>query len=273
MKTVLVLGANGLIGSRLRERLRADYRVVATTRSGAGADVAFALEQASSTTLFDTIAPDVVVNCTVAYGPTLEEAFATNVHQTGALFMALMNRPVHLVQISTISALPENKLTSEYSITKALADDFLEYCAQKGSFETTLLRFAQIFDRGADSVRSQPGLHAWVEAMKARRPIEVFGRSPKKRSYIAAEVVVNAIELAIREEIHGAHDVIAPESYTPNELAHLLAELGGYDGSHIRVVDKPAPGYWIPACSRRFESWISQQKPTSFFFAQLFEEP
>ncbi|CAN5923679.1 hypothetical protein BH11MYX4_BH11MYX4_04750 [soil metagenome] len=269
-KTVLILGGTGFVGSYLREHLRDEHRVLTTSRSGAGADLAFDLARASTTSLFDEVAPDAVVNCTVCYGATLEECFEVNVRQSGTLFMALRNRPLHFVQISSVSATPENRHHNDYGLTKALSDELLEYCALRGALRVSILRFSQIFDTGGRSAGSQPGLHAWVKALATGEPIKVYDRAPKKRSYIPVETVAGAIALTIREAIHGTHDVMTPETYTPLELVHLLAGLADYDTSRIEVVDKEALGYAIPPCSPRFEGWLAKQEPARAAFARLF---
>lgn len=269
-KTVLILGGTGFVGSYLRDRLRDEYRVLTTSRSGAGADLAFDLAQASSTPIFDEVGPDAVVNCTVCYGATLEECFEVNVRQSGMLFMALRNRPLHFVQLSSVSATPENKHLDDYGLTKAMSDELLHYCGLRGQFDVSILRFSQIFDADGRSARSQPGLHAWVRALAAGEPIEVYDREPRKRSYIPVETVAGAIALAIREAIHGTHDVIAPETYTPLELVRVLAGLAHYDASRLAVVDKAALAYAIPPCSPRFEGWLAEQEPVPEAFARLF---
>lgn len=267
-RTVLILGGTGFVGSYLREHLRGEHRVVATSRSGAGADRAFRLADAASTSLFDEVAPDVVVNCTVSYASTLEECLAVNLHQTAALYLALRHRPLQLVQISSVSATADNKHQSDYGFTKAMGDELLAHVASHGELRATVLRFSQIFDAAGRSASSQPGLEAWGTAIRKGEPIRVFDREPRKRSYLPVESVVRAIAHAIRVPVHGTHDVIATESYTPRELVHLLAELGGYDPSRIERVDRSAAGYAIPACSPAFEGVLAQE-PLRAAFARL----
>ena len=268
-RTVLILGGTGFVGSYLREHLRDVYSVVATSRSGAGADRAFDISNATSTSLFDDVAPDVIVNCTVSYGATLEECLEVNVRQSGALYLALRDRPIHFIQVSSVSATAENRRLDDYGFTKGLGDDLLAYCAERSELAVSILRFAQIFDVQGRSARSQPGLHAWVRAVLESKPIRVFDREPRKRSYVPIESVVRAIEQAIRQATVGTHDVIAAESYTPRELVHLFAELGDYDISRIEVVDQRAAGYAIPCCSPSFEALLAEQEPMRTALARL----
>jgi nucleoside-diphosphate-sugar epimerase len=272
-KTVLVLGATGFVGSYLADELRAGHRVVTTSRSGASADHAFELADAASSTLFDTVAPDVVVNCTVGYGPTLEECFEVNVRQSAALYMALRRRSLHFVQLSSVSAAPDNRHATDYGLTKSLGEELLRHCAANGSLRVSILRFGQIFDLAGRFAKSQPGLAAWVAAMHAGAPITVYTRDAQPRSYIPVETVVRAVVHAIRTPVLGTHDVIGPDAYTPLELARLLVELAGYDASRIALVDKHALGYRIPACSPHFERWMSQQEPCATAFARLVRHP
>ncbi len=272
-RTVLILGGTGFVGSCLREHLRSKYRVVATSRSGAGADRAFELGDAASSTLFDEVAPDVIVNCTVSYGPGLRECLDVNVRQAGALYLALRERPLHFIQVSSVSATSENRSSSDYGFTKAMGDDLLTYATAHGDLVATILRFSQIFDAGGRSAASQPGLHAWASAVRGGEPLRVFDHEPRKRSYLPVETVVRAIEHAIENRIRGTHDVIAAESYTPLELVHLLAELGGYDAARIERVDRSAAAYVIPACSPQFEVLLAQQEPLRRAFERLVSRP
>lgn len=269
-KTVLILGGTGFVGSYLRTYLEGDYRVVTTSRSGTNADHAFELGQASSTRLFDEVAPDAIVNCTVCYGPTLEACFEVNVREQAGLFMALRSRPLHFLQISSVSAAPANRHLNDYSLTKFMADELLSYGAASAKLRVTILRFAQIFDSAGGSEKSQPGLHAWVASLRKGEPIKVYDRDAQKRSYLPVQTAAGAVELAIRHPIYGTHDVIAPEAYTPRELAHLLAGLAGCDASRIELVDKSALGYAIPAVSAQFEGWMSEQTPVPQFLARFF---
>ena len=268
-KTVLILGGTGFIGSYLHEHLRGEHRVVATSRSGAGADHAFRLDDAASSSLFDEVAPDVVVNCTVSYAATLEESLKVNVYQTGALYLALRQRSLQLIQISSVSATHKNKQQSDYGFTKAMCDELLAHVAARSNLTATILRFPQIFDAEGRSASSQPGLEAWANAIRKGAPISVFDREPQKRSYLPIESVVRAIAHAIRVPVLGTHDVVAAESYTPSELVHLLAELGGYDRSRIEHVDKSAAGYAIPACSPEFEALLASNEPVRAAFSRL----
>ena len=269
-KTVLILGGAGFVGAHVRERLRDEHRVLTTSRSGAGADYAFDLARSSESSIFDEVAPDVVVNCTAGYGRALAECLEVNVCHSAALFTRLQDRPLHFVQISSLSATPENKLATPYGLTKHIGDELLGYCASKGQLSASILRFGQIFDAEGRCAKSQPGLDGWVKSLKRGEPITVYGRAPQKRSYIPVQTVARAVAFAIRNAILRTHDVVAPESYAPLELALLLAKLAGRDASAIVSVDRTAFGYSIPACSPEFDRWMSEQEPCSAFFARMF---
>lgn len=270
-KRVLILGGSGFVGSYLRDELAHEFEVETTSSSGAGATHTFDImrpEHHSGVVLRGR--HDVIVNCIVRRDGTFAEMFAVNVRGLAELALILREMPVHFVQISSVSATMENRHRDDYGFTKFLADEILLHCQRGASFRGSSLRFGQIFDLSGKSAASQPGLHRWVSQLRAREPIEVFAGSGARRSYLPVQTVARAVRHCIERELTGIHDVIAPDTYTPLELATLLVRYAGCDPDRIQVSHTRKPfEYAIPECSPEYRSWLAGQEPCAEYFRRL----
>lgn len=264
---VLILGGTGFVGGFVRRELEADHDVETTSTTGAGATHAFDITRAEHHALVTGGGYHAIVNCSVRRAGTLAELYAVNVHGLAGLVVALRDTPVHLIQISSFSGTPANRNATDYGLTKFLGDELVAHVGGgRHALRAASLRFGQIFDAAGGSASSQPGLHGWATRLRAGESIQVFGAAGK-RSYLPVPVVARAVRHALARGLVGVHDVVAPDAYTPLELARLLAAAAGHDDAKI-IVDRDARAfdYTIPACSPEFAAWIAQQEgcPSSF---------
>lgn len=260
----LVIGGTGFVGSYAKAALlSAGYHVASTSTSGRGADFALDFRDVDAAVdLLKAEACGVIVNCAVTYERSLREQLEVNVVGPARLATAVRDMPVHFVGLSSVSALPSNRHTSDYGFTKSLADEFLAHAAREGRWKLTVLRFPQIFDARGRSERSQPGLHRWLRQLRSGDTIEVFTKSTSKRSYISVDVVVAAIVRAVELSITGIHDVVPSETFTPLEIATHLAGFVGADQGQIQLNSAVAPaGYELAECSHAFADWLTRQEP------------
>jgi nucleoside-diphosphate-sugar epimerase len=272
-KRVLVLGGSGFVGGYLRDELASGYEVETTSSTGQHANYAFDLLRREHHALLLRGGWDAVVNCSVRRTGALAELFDVNVRGLAELAFALKDTRLHFVQVSTLLAAPENRHLGDYGLTKFLADELLLQCSRSGSLRPAILRFAQIFDLAGKSASSQPGLHHWVSQIRRREPIEVFTGSAAKRSYLPVQLVARAVRHCLDRELVGVHDVIAPEAFTPLELARLLAQHAGYGQEKIRLSSSKTPAsYFIPGCSPEYRSWFAEQKTCSEYFRRLMQD-
>jgi nucleoside-diphosphate-sugar epimerase len=266
-RRILILGGTGFVGGFVRRELEADHDVETTSTSGTGATHAFDITRVEHHPLVVTGGYDAVINCSVRRGGTLDELYEVNVRGLSALVLALRAVPLHLIQVSSFSGTLANRHATDYGLTKFLGDELVTHVGDgRHALRAASLRFGQIFDVGGQSASSQPGLHQWVTKLRGGESIKVFGAAGK-RSYITAQVVARAMRHALERALIGAHDVVAPDAYTPLELATLLAAAAHADASQI-VVDHEARAfdYTIPACSPEFQAWMTDQEgcPSSF---------
>jgi len=267
---ILILGGTGFVGAYVRRELEVDHDVETTSTTGAGATHAFDVTRAEHYALVVDGGYHAVINCSVRRAGTLAEFYEVNVRGLAALVLALRDTPLHLIQVSSIFGTLANHNTGDYGLTKFLGDELVAYVGDgRHPLRAASLRFGQIFDVEGRSASSQPGLHHWAAKLRAGESIRVFSNAGK-RSYLPAPVVARAIRHALARRLVGVHDVVAPDAYTPLELAGLLAAAAGYDDSKI-VVDREARAfdYAIPACSPEFQAWIAEQGGCSSSFRDM----
>ncbi len=267
MARLLILGGTGFVGGYVRRELEVDHDVETTSTTGANATHAFDITRADHLALAVDGGYDAVINCSVRRAGTLAELFEVNVRGLAALGFALRETAVKLIQVSSFSGTPANRNATDYGLTKFLGDELLAHLGDgRHPLRTASLRFGQIFDATGGSASSQPGLHHWASKLRVGESIKVFGAAGK-RSYLPVTVVARAIRHALARDLTGIHDVVAPDAYTPLELATLLAVAAGHDDSKI-VVDREARAfdYVIPACSPEFAAWMTDQEgcPSAF---------
>ena len=266
-RKLLILGGTGFVGTYVRRELEVDHDVETTSTSGAGATHAFDITRPEHHALVTGGGHDAIVNCSVRRAGTLAELYEVNVAGLAQLVLALQGTPVHLIQISSFSGTLANRHATDYGLTKFLGDELVTHVGGgRHALRAASLRFGQIFDVAGQSKSSQPGLHRWVAELRAGNSVKVFGAAGK-RSYLPVLVVARAIRHAFARELTGVHDVVAPDAYTPLELARLLAAAAGHDDTKL-VIDPHARAfdYTIPSCSPEFQAWIVEQDgcPSSF---------
>jgi nucleoside-diphosphate-sugar epimerase len=264
---ILILGGTGFVGAYVRRELEADHDVETTSTTGAGATHAFDVTRAEHHALVAGGGYHAVINCSVRRAGTLAELYEVNVRGLAALVLALRDTPLHLIQISSFSGTLANRHATDYGLTKFLGDELIVHAGDGAHpLRAAALRFGQIFDVAGRSASSQPGLHQWAAKLRAGESIRVFGAAGK-RSYLPVPVVARAVRHALARGLCGVHDVVAPDAYTPLELARFLAAAAGHDDTKL-VVDHEARAfdYAIPACSPEFQGWIAEQEgcPSSF---------
>jgi nucleoside-diphosphate-sugar epimerase len=267
---ILILGGTGFVGGYVHRELAADHDLETTSTTGAGASHAFDITRAEHRTLIAEGGYRAVVNCTVRRAGTLAELYEVNVRGLADLVLALRDTPLHFIQISSFSGTLANRNATDYGLTKFLGDELLAHVGGgRHPLRAASLRFGQIFDAAGRSASSQPGLHGWVAQLRAGAAIRVFGAAGK-RSYLPVQVVARAVRHALARELTGVHDVVAPDSYTPLELARLLAAAAGRDDSSIAVDHEArAFDYAIPSCSPAFQAWIAGQESCSSSFREM----
>lgn len=182
MTVVLVLGANGLLGSSLVRTLRTEGQTVISQARGEGADVRAELTSAGDVlTMVRESRPDVIVNLAALTNVdecerTPQQAYLANVRvvENIARGIAAADRAIHLVHISTDQIYDGEGPHGEDEVTITNYYGFSKYASELAAavVPSTVLR-TNFFGRSQRPGRAS--LSDWIVAcLRDDAPITVF---------------------------------------------------------------------------------------------------
>ena len=233
VSSVLVIGADGLLGRHLCRRLAPSARVVGASRR-TGLD----LSRAEPFEAFDEGSFDIVFNCAVAYDErALDELVAVNALGAERAARFALQRGAHLVHASTISALGVigEPYFGPYGMTKRLGDELVAHATQEEGRPASVLRFSQLYDSEGASRRSQPMLFRMIDQIRTQGHATLFGSHDPLRNYLHVDDAVTIMVRAAEQKLPGIWYAAHPESVSVSELAGRIAALLG----------KPADVRWL----------------------------
>jgi dTDP-4-dehydrorhamnose reductase len=237
MVRIAILGAYGLLGSSLSQRLaRCGYAVL---RQGRGAAAEARVDPVDNHSLIELLARnrvDVVVNLVAATNvDQCEEvpqlAYRANVKVVEALASAIRNPAVsmapHLVQISTDQVYdgigPHGEAAADPCNVYALSKLAGEIAAEKVG--ATVLRTNYF---GLSRCVGRSSLSDWiVHSLRSGERITVF--DDVLFSALHIETLCEAIELAVRKRVVGTYNVGCKDGASKAQLAFGLARRLGLD--------------------------------------------
>jgi dTDP-4-dehydrorhamnose reductase len=262
--SVLVTGANGLLGQALVERLVDDeVEVTATARDDtlrAGADCAYrpmdVTDPDAVTAAFEAVEPDVVVNCAAMSDVTAcdedrNRAWATNARAVKRLAKHCTDRRAHLIQVSTDfvfngkrgpydeDARPDP--VNYYGRTKLAAENALR---EVGVPDWTVVRTVLLYGTGAALSRSN--IVQWMmEQLAAGETIHVVTDQHRTPTYVPD--LADGIARVIDRDATGIYHMSGREMVTIHELAETVAEVFDFDPS---LIDPVPTSYFDDAVAR-----------------------
>ena len=276
--SVLVTGANGLLGQALVERLMdEEVEVTATARDDtlrADADCDYrpmdVTDPDAVTTTFEAVEPDVVVNCAAmsdvaACDTDRNRAWATNARAVKRLAKRCNERRAHLIQVSTDfvfdgkrgpydeQARPDP--VNYYGRTKLAAENALR---EVGVPDWTLVRTVLLYGTGTDLSRTN--IVQWmIEELAAGEPIHVVTDQHRTPTYVPD--LADGIARVIDRDATGIYHMSGREMVTIHELAETVADVFGFDPS---LVD--------PVPSSYFDDAVERPKKTGFLILKAESE-
>lgn len=249
---ILILGGTGFVGSNLASYLSAFHTVLTASRTVSGTNKHFDLGDPETYTICKD-GYDVIINCIVDYSHSVEGTIAKELLPKKKFLEFISTLHIHYIEISSVSALEENKYTSDYNFSKFLSEEVLRFTLKSHPFDFSLLRFAQIIDANGGSRKSQKAYHYFADAFRNKTPLNVFGNPNVPRSYMPIAILVQTVKYGIEAKIRGFHNVIMPDSYCANDLVAAFRETIAKPQSEI-IYDATglAAEYFIPPCSESF---------------------
>jgi nucleoside-diphosphate-sugar epimerase len=266
VKTVLVTGANGLVGHGIcTYLLRAGYNVVGTTqRPMISAHsrlrlVQLELTDASSINDLGSIFPEIDVLIHVAaIIPKKTREFS--LEQGLKMFNVNAIGTYHLLKL--FSAYPEKKLvyisgtrlsqtdggsfsedlpfstTDEYSSSKLLGEVLCRQFLNQGKLFPSVLRISAPYGYVLESNAVIP---RFIKQVRSGEDIELWGTGSRAQTFTFVEDIARACELSWKNEVSGVFNITSGQCVSMRELADSIIRSFPNSKSKIVLLDKVDP--------------------------------
>lgn len=222
MSNILIAGGNGFLGSRTLEELQKENNCKSISRKN-NVDI----EDYESFSNID-FEPEIIIHSAASLNDDIEEGFLSNTLGTFNICKYSKEKNVkHLILISSISIFNniENRYFNNYGFSKKQAEDIaIRYC-QENNIKLTILRCSQIYDERQNARKSQGMLYYFIDTIKEKNEINIFGKKNPIRNYIFVQDVINILKDSIENKIFGIYNIINPKSHTIIEIAYSIFDI------------------------------------------------
>ncbi|MGU3494602.1 NAD-dependent epimerase/dehydratase family protein [Xanthobacteraceae bacterium A53D] len=245
IKTAAIIGARSMLGYTLAQRLRAQGITPLTIGRAADDDIRLDLRSDDVPDVAH-LSVDVIFHCAAGFADNSPQGLRENfrLNTASALQVAELarqlgaSRMVYAGSLSSDPALDGGAMTS-YGLTKALAEQLLNWAMQQQEGGFTSLRFPQLYDTEGRCCRHQP----WFGRIIAYASRGLDLRMPASlgpRNFIH---VADAADLMIRAAtsgVTGTLDIAHPEPLTWQQIADLAYAAFGQGGG-AQIAPEKAP--------------------------------
>ncbi len=222
MKTVLITGNKGFIGSYIETSLSTKYNTLGLARSDG-----FDITDFSSLKNIEKKV-DVIIHAAAVASDDYEHSFVSNVTGTLNLCKYAKEKDIkHFVLLSTIFALEEedNEYFNTYGQTKKMAEEVATaYCKEHG-ITLTVLRLAQVYDDARLAQKGQAMLYYFVDNINQKGEISLFGRRNPLRNYIHIDYLCNVIKEILTEKESVTWNILEEKNHSISEIAYILFDI------------------------------------------------
>lgn len=115
---------------------------------------------------------------------------------------------------------------SPYGKSKIMMEQEIEKFILENKMNVVVLRFFNIFGVG-QRVEYAGVITKFIEKIKQKKSLEIFGDGMQKRDFVAIEDVIDSIHKAIISKKNGTYNIASGNSITINELANKIITLSG----------------------------------------------
>lgn len=228
MLRILLVGDTSVIGSYLKESLRAAGEVFGVSRSVSGFDLRSRSEDGYREIVADK---DVVVCAASDFGGVephdIVRACEVNVVGLSLLVKAAVDARVKaFILLSTTSAAnPFNGARHEvYGRTRCLIEDVAEMLCASTSTLLTVLRLSQVYDFQGRCAKRQPFLYHLfrIAAHETNKRIVLQGQRDPVRNYITIDDVERALNHIILNEVTGRLECAHSQSHALSDVIRAV---------------------------------------------------
>lgn len=258
MRSVVILGAGGYIGSRLTRKLSKNFKLKILVHHSREVryfrglrNVRVFSGDVRTTGDVETVIQkgDVVINLSGTTTLTQEAKKHFDVNVTGQHVVAEVcaRKGARVIYFSTAYLYASGKNSSKesdkvypldvYSLSKKLAEDVYEFYSREFSLPVTIFRLGSVYGPG----QKKGVVFTMARSLKACGVIEI-PRQTVVRSFIYIDDVVFAVEKALRHSRNefNVFNITGDEGYTLRHVATMICTLSKR-GRVVRVDGKPRP--------------------------------
>ncbi|GAP21744.1 NAD-dependent epimerase/dehydratase family protein [Leptolinea tardivitalis] len=245
MKTAAIIGANSMLGSRLEAILKSDGIRVIRVGLFDGADIKLDLTRGFLSPLPSDLTADTVFHVASAFADDSPQGLRTNfsINSAGSLWaldLARMTQAKSLIyagSLSSFEGLEPGKMTS-YGLTKALAENLLDWGMKNLQASFCSLRYSQLYDTEGLCCQHQKWFGRIIGY--ASRGLDIhMPASEGKRNFIHVDDAARLLIQASEHVISGILPVVHPITNTYDEIAHMAYAIFNKGGQIIIDTKKP----------------------------------
>ena len=252
-ETILITGSSGFIGSYISTELKHNYTCVGISRSQ-NIDIT-----CSSDLRKMSVDPDIIIHTAAVLSNDVEEAFQVNVVGTLNICKYAKEKNVrHLILISSLSVYEraENEYFDVYGRTKKQSEEIAEAYCNENNIKLTILRLSQVYDDRGLAKSSQGMLYYFIDTIKSKQKISIFGNKNPLRNYIHINYLTQLIQDVIKKGNAGVYNVREDKNHTITEIAYIIFGLLKITPDIILLKDKPDIGSVFIPEKNRYKSSI-----------------
>ena len=229
MKTILLTGSSGFIGSNLYELLSPIYNIICIDKK----ENINILDYDKLEQIFIDNTIDIIIHLAAIPGVRYSINHSQEVLNNNIIGfenickLGIQYNVKHIVYASSSSVYGENNVPkSPYAISKCTNElQAAMYSSIYPNIKFTGLRFFTVYGK---NIRTDLGLYKFIDGIKNNKPIYIYGDGTQSRDFTYVKDICNAIKCIIESSKswnHEVFDIGYGQSVTINKLIDILKEL------------------------------------------------
>ena len=237
MKTVAVVGADGMLGREIAAQLRAAGTGVLSVGRRAQHDIRLDLEERAPS--FDPALPavDAVIHCASSFGGDDLAGCTQNlrVNELGALHLVALAQALRcstVVYAGSISSYPDSAPMTSYGLSKAHAEAWLSWGMARIGGRACSLRLAQLYDAEGACCAHQPWFGRIIAYVS--RGLELRLPPPSSpRNFVHVVDAARMMIKAAQQHLEGIWPLCHDEHLQYEEIAQMADDVFGAGASLV----------------------------------------